>query len=209
MGVRSVPENKISDDGDLEFLGALLSDLKLPESELPALSVVDITVVVDDDKQPSRHPINLRRPGVIDLSDIATIVSPYDLVRLRRTFFAESDGISMTDSANVHYPTPESFAHTAALSMVAKRRAEAAGDSGTTESSLVAKVAARICYFLGLSNDDFEACYDYRLEPSPEYLVAVRRADERLPSKTKPATTMRRRRAKARSLRGQPGSAET
>jgi hypothetical protein len=199
---------------DLTYLADVLIDLTLPERTMPAPTLTapsmatrlttrtgpscsaptrerrEPTVIIDlvDDG----HPQPAEMWALCDDSEVGRVVSPLIMRRLRLRWIRHRTGVSLDSPQAVHYPSIRGFAqrHASRLS--------------TRCPELGPRVQHRIEGFLQLDDDDFNACYNYLGDPTPEYLRLSRRLDDQLlddrPSARSAPGGSHRRRAKAVQL---------
>lgn len=198
----------VVEDRDLRFLIDLLADLKLPAPAVSVPPVAAFTVNVAAGNPVAAYPArSIRVPGLgspaaIDLTDLGSILTPTDVFDLRRRYCRAHQGQALDTPGATHYPSLAGYARAAAD--IYLERALASGRVefvGRGPDELGRRFESRIRGFLQLSDDDFAGCYDYQLQPTPEYLAVIDRADQQRWEPTEPTPTMQRRRRKAASLR--------
>jgi hypothetical protein len=200
---------------DLTYLADVLIDLTLPErtGATPTLTAPTVratrlttrtgasgsapngerrepTVIIDlvDDG----HPQPAEMWALCDDSEVGQVVSPLIMRRLRLRWTRHRTGVELDSPRAVYYPSIRGFAqrHASRLSAPCPE--------------LGPRVQHRIEGFLQLDDDDFNACYNYLGDPTPEYLRLSRRLDDQ-PLDDRPSARCapgggHRRRAKAVQL---------
>lgn len=224
---RSIP-----DGDDLTYLADILIDLTLPEhtmatSTLPTptlptstlpTSILPISILPEPTTTSGPAPTMKRRePKVIidlvddghpqpaeiwalnDDSEVGRVVSPITMRRLRGRWIRYRSGVDLDSPQALYYPSIRGFAR-----LHARRLTGRCPEMGP-------RVQHRIEGFLHLDDDEFNACYNYLGDPTPEYLQLCRRLDNHhRPDSEQPSPAVpgdgHRRRAKAAQLdlRDQP-----
>ncbi len=200
---------------DLTFLADVLIDLTLPEKARPTPTLTAPTMTATRLTTPTgtsgSSPTRERRePTVIidlvddghpqpaeiwalsDDSEVGRVVSPLIMRRLRLRWIRHRTGVGLNSPQAVHYPSIRGFAQRHADRLSARC------------PELGPRVQHRIEGFLQLDDDDFNACYNYLGDPTPEYLRLSRRLDDQ-PLDDRPSARSapgggHRRRAKAVQL---------
>jgi hypothetical protein len=192
-------------DVDVDFLAEVLIDLALPLDAGIDLTTHNRSAPSKIERGPSppagsTHP---RRWRPTDDSAIGRIVSPHDVLRLRRRFRSAHDGIDIDGSKATFYQTGRGFARTAALKLVKARPVGADNTDRGRDCILASAVQHRIEYFLALPDDDFLACFRFNGEITGEYLDQAARCDATHDRRIEPDTAKPglRRRRKSDSLR--------
>lgn len=214
-----VVPRSIPDGDDLVYLADVLIDLTLPlhTMAIPAMPIPTISeLTVPLSLAPAAPPapaaaVERDEPAVIidqvddgfpqpaevwalnDDSVVGGIVSPTTMRRLRLRWIRHRTGVELTSPRAVYYPSIRGFAQRHARRLTARC------------PELGPRVQRRIEGFLHLDDDEFNACYNYLGDPTPEYLQLSRRLDNHPlhhsgESSPTAAGDGHRRRAKARQL---------